>query len=149
MKLLLIQAAMAVSALCAEPALFQPAAGSVAKVHVYRYKAFQGKGLRPSIYVDNQDAVRLQSGRGVVLALPPGSHSFRSNDKQSQIEIDLKAGQTYYIRLDIATGVFKGHGRLTLVQPEQGVGEYRQLKPVDKDMIKAPALVASDFVPAS
>lgn len=140
---------LALAATCAWPAAAQTPAAADAqpKVYVYRYKAFEGKGLRPSIYVDDKDVVRLQSGRGVALSLPAGPHSFRSNDKQSQIELDLKPGQTYYIRLEIASGFFKGHGRLTLVMPEQGAGEYKQLKPVDKGMIKDTSLLASDFTP--
>ncbi len=118
------------------------------RVNVYRYKQYLGSGLRPSIYVDERDVARLQNGRYVVLALQPGKHSFRSNDKQSQIELDGKAGQEYYIRIDIATGYWKGHGRLTLVQPEQGVGEIKEMKPVDGGMIKDREFLAADFVPA-
>ena len=50
----------------------------------------------------------------MILALSPGKHAFRSNDKQSVVDLDLKSGQTYFIRIDIATGFWKGHGRLTL-----------------------------------
>lgn len=117
------------------------------RVHVYRYKQYVGKGLRPSIYCDEVDVARLQSGRFVVLALTPGKHKFRSNDKQSQLEMDLKPGQEYYIRVDLATGFFKGHGRLTLVQPEQGKGEVTQMKAADSGMIKDKEFLAPDFVP--
>lgn len=139
----------ALAVVCTGTVLAQaaPEAEAQPKVYVYRYKAFQGKGLRPSIYVDDKDVVRLQSGRGVVLTLPAGPHRFRSNDKQSQIELDLKSGQVYYIRLEIASGFLKGHGRLTLVMPEQGAGEYKQLKPVDKEMIKDSSMLAPDFTP--
>lgn len=138
--------------------LFTPAAttgqeqskspGGKVRVNVYRYKQFVGKGLRPSIYCDERDVARVQSGRSVVLALAPGKHMFRSNDKQSQIELELKVGQEYYIRIDIATGLMKGHGRLTLVQPEQGVAEFKQTRPADAGMIKDKEFLAVDFVPA-
>lgn len=119
-----------------------------ALVYVYRYKQFTGSALKPSIYCDEKDVVRVQNGRYVALALTPGKHNFRSNDKQAQIELDLKAGQTYYVRIDLATGMWKGHGRLTLVQPEQGKGELAQMKPADAGMIKDKEFLASDFVPA-
>jgi len=117
------------------------------RVNVYRYKQYMGKGLRPSIYCDGKDAARLQDGRYVVLLMTPGMHTFRSNDEQSQIEVDLKSGQQYYIRIDIAEGFWKGHGRLTLVQAEQGAAELKQMKPVDSGMIKDKELVAPDFHP--
>jgi len=114
------------------------------RVNVYRYKKYVGKGIRPSISCDEKDTARLQSGRFVTLLLTPGKHTFRSNDQQSQIELDLKPDQQYYIRIDIAVGMWKGHGRLTLVQPEQGVAELKEMKPADSGMIKDRELVASD-----
>jgi hypothetical protein len=118
-----------------------------ARVNVYRYKQYMGNALRPSIYCDDKDLARLQDGRYVVLALEPGTHTFRSNDKQSQIELDLKRGQEYYIRIDIAPDMWKGHGRLTLVQPEQGIGELKKMKPIDKGMVKQKDFLAADFEP--
>jgi hypothetical protein len=119
-----------------------------AKVYVYRYKSFESKGVRPSIYVDEKDIARVQDGRAVVLAISPGKHMFRSNDKQSVVDLEVKGGQSYYIRIDIATGFLKGHGRLTLVAPEQGASEYKRTKPVDKGMIKDSSALAPGFTPA-
>jgi hypothetical protein len=120
------------------------------RVYVYRYEAFQGEVLRPSIYVDEQDVARIQNGRGVILALEPGQHTLRSNDKQSQITLDVKAGRAYYIRLDLNggawKGVGKGLGRLTQMLPEQGVGEFKEAKPAEKRMIKDASFLAPEFV---
>jgi hypothetical protein len=121
--------------------------GDKVRVTVYRYKQYMGKGLRPSIYCDEHDVARLQDGRFVVLELAPGRHTLRSNDKQSQVDLDLKPGQQYYLRIDIAVGMWKGHGRLTLVQPEQGIGELAKMKPIDKGMIKDKEFLAADFEP--
>ncbi len=118
-------------------------AGKV-RVNVYRYKQIYGKAIRPSIYCDETDVARLQDGRFVVLALTPGKHTFRSNDKQSVIDLELKPGQEYYIRVDIAPGFAKAHGRITLVQPEQGAAEFKQMKPADADMIKNRTFLISD-----
>jgi len=127
----------------------QPAklAGDKVRVAVYRYRQFIGKGLRPSIYCDEKDVARLQSGRYVVLALAPGRHAFRSNDKQAEIDLDLQPSQEHYIRMDIAPGIGKGHGRLTLVPPEQGMAEFKHMKPIDAGMIKDRNLLAGDFEP--
>ena len=78
----------------------------------------------------------MQDGRCLVLALTRGKHQFRSTNAQSRIDIDLKVGQSYYIRVDIAAGFPKGYGRLTLMLPEQGESEIRQVKPVDRDMVR-------------
>jgi hypothetical protein len=118
-----------------------------ARINVYRYKQYVGSGIRPSIYCDEHDVARVQNGRYVVLALTPGEHTLRSNDKQSEIVLTVKPDQEYYIRIDIVAGMWKGHGRLTLVLPEQGVGELKQMKPADDDMLKERELVAGDFIP--
>jgi hypothetical protein len=122
-------------------------AGSTVRVNVYRYKQYAGSAIRPSIYVDEKDVARLQSGRYVVLALAPGKHTFRSTDKRSEIDLELKTGQEYYIRMDMMAGTWKGAGLLTLVMPEQGAGELKQTKPIDAGMVKDKEFLAADFEP--
>lgn len=118
-----------------------------ARVVVCRCRQFEGGGSRPSIYCNETDVARVQAGRYVALGLAPGKYSFRSVAQQSQIELDLKPGQEYYIRLDIVVGELFGHVRLTLVQPEQGIGEVKQMKPADAGMVKDKRFLAADFVP--
>ena len=111
------------------------------RVFVYRYKQFVGSAISPSVYCDEVQLARMENGRYFVVTLPPGKHELRSNDKQSGIELDAKEGQDYYIRVEIAPGVAKGHGRLVATPSEQGSYEIRKLKPLDPDKIKdsAPA----------
>ncbi len=60
---------------------------------------------------------------------------FRSNDKQSGLELDLRRGQTYYLRVEIVNvRAFKSaQGRLVKTDPEQGAYEAKQLKPLGED----------------
>ena len=116
-------------------------------VYVYRYKQAYGMAIRPSIYCDDKETARLQSGRYLALGLKPGKHQFRSIDQQSVIDMDLKADQSYYIRLDLAPGVMKAHGRLTLMLPEQGASEFKLLKPIGRAMVKDRMFLAPGFVP--
>jgi hypothetical protein len=109
---------------------------SQATVYVYRYKQFVGSALSPSVYCDESELARMENGRFFVAKLAPGKHVFRSNDKQAGIDVDLKAGQQYYIRVELATGFMKGHGRLVSVAPEQGSYEVKNLKPLGADKVK-------------
>jgi len=79
----------------------------------------------------------MANGRFFAAHLPPGKHSFRSNDSQSGVELEIKGGEKYFIRVEIATGMMKGHGRLVLTPAEQGGYELKakQLKPLDADKI--------------
>jgi hypothetical protein len=107
-----------------------------ATVYVYRYKQYAGSALAPSVYCDEAQLARMENGRYFTIRLEPGKHVFHSNDKQSGVELDAKAGQQYFIRMEIATGFMKGHGRLVLVAPEQGAYEMQsKLKPLDASKV--------------
>lgn len=107
-----------------------------ATVYIYRYKQFVGSALSPSVYCDETELARMDNGRFFTAKLSSGKHAFHSNDKQAGIDVDLKGGQDYYIRVEIAAGMMKGHGRLILVAPEQGAYEIKKLKRLDSDKIK-------------
>src|SRR5712675_1007410 len=77
-----------------QPASTQPAPQSdKAVVYFYRYKQYAGSALAPSVYCDEAELARMENGRYFTVKLAPGKHTFRSNDKQSGVEVDLKPGQ--------------------------------------------------------
>jgi Protein of unknown function (DUF2846) len=121
---------------------------SKATVHIYRYKQFVGGALEPSVYCDEVQLARMDNGRYFAAMVDPGKHTFRSNDTQSGIELDAKAGQEYFIRVEIATGFAKGHGRLILMSPEQGSYELKskKLKPLDASKVMDKARVSLEEV---
>jgi hypothetical protein len=94
--------------------------------------------------VDGHRVARVGSGRRVTIKLTAGSHSISSDDKSSSIVLDAKAGQEYFIRIDEETGFWKGHGRLTLVVPEQGSPEYKLQKPIEPDRVFAKELIVEE-----
>ena len=116
-------------------------------VYVYRYKQFAGSALEPSVYCDNVELARMDNGRYFIVKLDPGKHTFRSNDKQAGMEIDLKAGEDYYIRVEIVAGFMKGHGRLVMMQKEQGTYEIKKLTPLQADKVKDKTKVVTETKP--
>lgn len=115
-----------------------------ASVYVYRYKQFVGSALAPSVFCDEAQLARMENGRYFAVTLDPGPHTFRSNDPQSGVQLDLKAGQEYFIRVEIAAGMMKGHGRLILTASEQGRYELtsNKLRPLDADKVSDKARVS-------
>ncbi len=111
----------------------EPAA---AKVYVYRYKQYVGSFLQPSVYCDEAQLARIGNGQFFLVSVEPGDHTFRSNDKQSGVRADMKPGEDYYLRVEIATGALKGHGRIVLVPKEQGAFEVGKLKPLPPENVK-------------
>lgn len=131
----LLAAPIAVASMAAAMGTNQ--APSKGTVYVYRYKLVQGSFLSPSVYCDDKQLARMDNGKYFAVALNPGAHVFNSNDKQSRIALDVQPGGVYFIRLEISQGLWKGHGQLTLVMPEQGRAELSsgKIKPLEQDRI--------------
>lgn len=112
-----------------------------ATIYFYRIKQFGGSGLEPSVYCDDKELARMDNGRYFGVTLEPGKHTCRMGDKQTGFEIDMRAGEEYYAKVTIETGFWKGHGRLTLLQKEQGAFEMKKVKPLGADKVKDRSLV--------
>lgn len=122
----------------------QDSTPSKSSVYIYRYKQFVGAALAPSVYCDDNQLARMDNGRYFMATVDPGKHTFRSNDPQSGILLDMKPGEQYFIRVEIATGFMKGHGRLNLMSREQASYELvsTKLKPLDADKVVAKGMVS-------
>jgi hypothetical protein len=78
--------------------------------------------------VDEVDVAHLHNGDAVQVTVNAGSHKLHSNDKSTGIELEAKPGQTYFVRVDIKTGGWKGHGQVTLIDAQEGKYEFSQQK---------------------
>jgi len=115
-----------------------------ALLRVYRHRRYAGSSLAPSIYVDEKQVARVENGRCFTARLSAGSHTIRSDDKSSAILLDAKGGQEYFIRVDEEPGFWKGHGKLTMLMPEQGAAEYKLQKPIEPDRRIAKEILEND-----
>ncbi|MGA9305279.1 MAG: PEGA domain-containing protein [Candidatus Sulfotelmatobacter sp.] len=121
-------------------------AARFAHLRVYRPRRVTGSALAPSIYVDDREVARVGNGRRISIRLSPGTHNVRSDDKSSAIALDAEAGQEYFVRVDEAVGFWKGHGKLTLLLPEQGSAEFQMQRPVEDDRRIARDLIEDDAI---
>ena len=96
-----------------------------ATIYFYRPHRFVGSALKPSVFVDSTNVGRMRNGDSIKLSVAPGTHAVYSNDKSTGLSLDAKPGQTYYVRIDIQVGAFKGHGGITLMDPQQGSYEIK------------------------
>jgi hypothetical protein len=110
-----------------------PAAESqdVATVIIYRPKSFIGMALRPTVMLDGKDLANITNGRYYKGRFAPGRYLFQMDDKKSGAGLDLVAGETYYFKVEIVPGFWKGGGKMTLMAKEQGDYEITQLAPID------------------
>jgi uncharacterized protein DUF2846 len=129
----------------AAPNTANPGADDRAVVYVYRNRNSSGPPPNsPSVFCDERELARMQNGRYFSIRLEAGKHSFRSTEGQSMADLDVKAGQTYYIRGEVVPVRLKPRGRLTLMSLEQGASEARMLKPIDSGMVKDNVRVVLD-----
>lgn len=123
-KPVLVAAAIAPAPAASTPSA--PATTGEATVYFYRPRRFQGSALKPSVFVDDARVGKMHNGDSIKYTVSAGDHRIYSTDKSTGMELDAKAGQTYYVRIDIQVGAFKGHGGVTLVDPQEGKYEASQ-----------------------
>lgn len=121
-----------------------PADGAKATVYIYRRKNFSSRNLQPSVYVDGEEVARMDDGKYVALRLAPGKHTVEVNKGHSGAEIDMKAGEEYYFRVDYTTGFLKARSKIDFLQKEQGALEIKKMKPLEDKWIKDRARVVAD-----
>lgn len=122
------------------------ASSEEATVFIYRPNKWTGRALEPSVFVDETELARMDNGRYFALKLKPGKHIIRMTDDKKGYAFDMGPGQTYYFRIGIEAGMWKGHGKITLDDGERAIKEIKKLKFIGEDKIKAPTVVV-DIAP--
>lgn len=112
---------------------------TMAAVIIYRERAYLGSALRPTVMLNGKDFVNVGNGRVFVGAFQPGHYVFQMDDKKSGAEMDLRPGQAVYFKVELVPGFWKGGGRLSQVQPEQGRFEAQRLQLMPAKEIEIPA----------
>jgi hypothetical protein len=112
--------------------------GSQPVVYVFRKHKTGSGAVHLEIYSDEVSLGQLPDGTYLAVKSSPGRHRFSSTSKQSQTELDLVNGSTYYIELSIPGGGWvgfgiagykKGGGTMRVVSSEIGQSEIKELKP--------------------
>jgi Protein of unknown function (DUF2846) len=112
-----------------------------ATVFIYRPKKWVGRGLEPSVFVDKTELARMDNGRFFALKLKPGKHIVHMTDDDKGYAIEMGPGETYFFRIGLEAGMWKGQGKITLDDRERALKELKKLKFIGKDKIKAPEIV--------
>lgn len=117
------------------------ASSEEATVFIYRPNKWVGRALEPSVFVDETELARMDNGRYFAIKLKPGKHLIRMTDDKKGYAIDMGPGQTYFFRIGLEAGMWKGQGKITLDDRERAVKEIGKIKFIGQDKIKAPTLV--------
>ena len=107
-------------------------------VFLYRTGRMVGAAGQLKVMVNNKDAGGTGPGTFFRWDLKPGSYTFASSTAESSavVNVNVKAGEIYFLRQDARLGV--GNGRVTLVEVSDKKG---------KQEVKGCKLLVSAYVP--
>ena len=102
-------------------------------VYIYRPGKFMGGGVVFDVHagpkVDNRAIVELQSGGYYPYYAEPGELELWSKtESTSSVTVDVRAGETAYVRGSIGVGFFVGRPSLEVVDKGTGEREIRECK---------------------
>ncbi len=115
------------------------------EVHIYRHVP-DVVGGKPTIYLDSSEIARMQGDRYFNILISPGAHVLRAD--KSEIRLECKAGEEYYLRLERrGLGmVSPPRAHLIVVPGQQGEDEMYALLPADAKDIKDPSKLATSEI---
>jgi hypothetical protein len=113
-------------------------------VYVYRPGAF-GAAVRPNVTANGVVLGELQAQGYFVYHAAPGELELTAKtEATSSVTVDVKGGQTYYVKGSIGMGFFVGHPHLVIVSNDVGEKEIVECKlvpgtvPTAEDVAKGP-----------
>lgn len=115
-----------------------------AKVIVYRVGRYSSKLIKPGIFCDGREVGYMANARYFTLALPAGKHRITSNDDQTFVSLDVKPGNTYYVRVSLGkqgawVRVWFG---VETVESAEALKDLARLKPAASKHVLAPEIVS-------
>jgi hypothetical protein len=111
----------------------------------YREKRFLGAALNTSVYVDDEEIADLDNGCYVIVKVKPGEHKLYADEKDDAFTVKVEAGKTYFYRMELAMGLWKGHGRLKEVDVGEGEKEFKEWSPDFATDIRRPEMVVKKY----
>lgn len=126
-----------------------PAAEDLSQVAialVYREKRFAGAILNTSVFVDDVEIADMDNGTYLKVRLVPGEHRIHADEKKDELTLLFEAGKTYYFRMALRAGLWKGHGKLEPVDEVTGEKEFTgwKAKLVYAKDVRQPDMVIRD-----
>jgi len=109
-----------------------------ATVYLYRLSGYEAGHVGADVFCDKTPILKLRNGRVVAIQLDPGTHVITSTFHGNGVILDAKAGDTYFVRVDLKLAGISGSVKFTATEmlPDQGKFETKQLKPVEQKDLK-------------
>lgn len=110
-------------------------APGTAILHVYRLKHFAGSAVSYGVYVDDKKIVPVGNGESIRMLVGAGKHSVSIAIKGAKTrkpinDLDMAAGQEYWVRVDLGAGFPMDYFIVTLVPGDQAEAESGKLEEI-------------------
>ena len=106
-------------------------------IYVYRTGQFTGAGSNWAMYLNGKKICKLSNNKFIKLTVTKGKHSINSQiggvglfKKETAIEIEAEAGQTYYVACNIKQSITRA--RLEMMEVTKSTAE-KQMKNMSLD----------------
>jgi len=111
------------------------AAGHTAILHVYRPHHLTAAAQKPYIYIDGKKITPIANSQEIRMLLTPGKHTISVSKKYLENELpindlDMAAGNEYWIRVDISAGAWAAHSKLYIVPTHQAQLECKRMEEI-------------------
>jgi ethanolamine utilization microcompartment shell protein EutL len=98
-------------------------------VYVYRPSSFIGGGVSYDVKVGETPITTLYNGGYFPYFSSPGEIEFwAKTESRSAVTLDVKAGETYFVKGTVGLGILVGRPHLMVMSPETAVAEITDCK---------------------
>ncbi len=100
-----------------------------ALVYIIRDSAF-GFAIKMDVFIDEQPIGHTWAKSYLQAVLAPGHHTILSkSENKATLELDVQAGQTFYVQQQIKMGALYARSKLVLFDEAKGMKKLSKLKP--------------------
>ena len=103
-----------------------------AVIYIYRVGQFAASGANWALFADGEKLCKLSNNKFIKHEVKPGKHLFSSKvggvgimKKETEIEINAEAGQSYYIACNVKSSFTRS--RLELIEVTKGTAEKQMV----------------------
>lgn len=116
---------------------FEPVASASSDqsvIYIYRPSSFVGGGVSYTIYSGNKAITKLYNGGYYPYVAKLGEvELWAETESKSSVTVDLKAGETKYVKGTVGVGFFVGRPNLSVVDPAVALSEIKECKLIPEE----------------
>ncbi len=105
------------------------AAQDVGLVTIFRLPDHH-RGWKPIAFCDGQRIAAIQGGKYVKMVVSAAKHTFATNNTKTGLDLDVKPGGDYFLKVSGTTGPFSDEGKLELADTMQSRFQLNRMEPL-------------------